>query len=214
MALRRPTLRSRSRPLEADSLRRRSYPDRSRVLNAVRCACARQELAPLLEALGDTRVLPRLSQLWLLGNPLCLRRGYREAVVRALPALKVLDGVPVERGGGAAEAGADAGTEDGVSLCFRFGAVSGLRIPPPPEEPTAAAEAEAEAAAEEAEERPWVSELFLKGPRPVSESQKRHKTESQQDSHGRNTVFVHLLETPRKKKRARCFPVRKRKRLF
>ena len=40
--------------------------------------------------------LPRLRQLYLDGNPFCLRRQYRASVISALPDLTMLDGVPVD----------------------------------------------------------------------------------------------------------------------
>ncbi|CAN0100679.1 unnamed protein product, partial [Phaeothamnion confervicola] len=76
--------------------------------NAIASLCALAAAGPSLARLNladndvaDTAearhlaALPALRDLTLSGNPLCGRRGYRAAVLAALPELAVLDGVPI-----------------------------------------------------------------------------------------------------------------------
>ena len=51
------------------------------------------DLAALLPKLA---ALPKLKHLYLDGNPFCLRKQYRAAVIAALPELTMLDGVEVD----------------------------------------------------------------------------------------------------------------------
>ncbi len=50
------------------------------------------EIEPVVFALAE---LPQLRQLLLQGNPLALLAGYRQAVLQALPRLKLLDEIEV-----------------------------------------------------------------------------------------------------------------------